>query len=420
MQASFIVLLTLYVAVIGSLGNDVLPNDAEISHVLTFLENNGDKKAAEIQQQQPELQQYITYTVVSSHEIRKGEPVPLNRIDTVFNKEPGSKKDHGEFKIIHNGNLAAKIKEFRQNNEGHTPFVVLFSHYIPCFGNKNVKYSCAEELSNFMFAQNNRSEMVIGYRATYQETIADESLRYLIADGIKVLEKREDIYTDVKTLYTIDNPNDREITILQDLLFNCLTKPPGDIRDCQRCIGGNEEEANKRIAHFVNMMTFECTKQKMSTSTRMSSLTKRNIGKCFDDYIQNSVSNDCPKCWHMVDHDDYKLFINYCRAFAFHHSNYVGYLAQPDDPYSTRWEKRQMFCQDAYRKDFAQYKKQSPAVPCALRQLDAKSMCTAIKKDVKQPEKLKLDMRDIIGESRKRKVDSPQPARKSKKVISNR
>ena len=100
-----------------------------------------------------------------------------------------------------------------------------------------MKYSCAEELSNFMFAQNSRSEMVIGYRATYPETIADESLRYLIADGIKVLEKREDIYKDVKTLYTIDNLNEREVKILQDLLFSCLTKPHGDMKDCQRCLG---------------------------------------------------------------------------------------------------------------------------------------------------------------------------------------
>ena len=365
MQASSIVLLTLCAAVIGSPGNDVLPNDAEISHVLTDLEQNGDKKAAEIQLQQPELQQYITYTVVSSHEIRKGEPIPLSRIDTVFNKEPGSKKNHGEFKIIHNGNLAAKIEEFRQNNEGHTPFVVLFSHYIPCFGNKNVKYSCAEELSNFMFAQNSRSEIVIGYRATYPETIADESLRYLIADGIKVLEKRENIYTDVKALYTIDDLNEREVTILQDLLFSCLTKPQGDIRDCKRCLGGNEEEANKRIAYFVNMMTFECTSKTISTSTRMSGFTKKDIGKCFNDYIQNNIRNDCPKCLHMVD--DYKLFINYCRAIAFHHSTYVGYLAQPYDPYSARWEKRPIFCQDAYRKDFAQYEKQRPAVSmCAV------------------------------------------------------
>ena len=155
-------------------------------------------------------------------------------------------------------------------------------------------------------------------------------------------------------------------------------------------------------------------------SARLSDSAKKAISKCFDDYIQNNIGNDCPKCWHMVDHDDYKLFINYCRAIAFHHSTYVGYLAQPYDPYSARWEKRPMFCQDAYRKDFAQYEKQRPAVPCALWQLDAKSMCTAIKKDVKQPETLRLDMRDIIGESRKRKVDSPQPARKSKKVISNR
>ena len=146
------------------------PSDAAIDKILESLEERGDAVTAVERTKIPTLKQYLTFSIVSEEEIFNEIAIPPERMITVHNVEvkpcKGTKcmKNHGEFKIIHDGTLSRKIQEFKVDKPNVKTYVVLFSYYIPCYGNGGVPYSCAEELSNFVYAQNRRLEMIVGYR----------------------------------------------------------------------------------------------------------------------------------------------------------------------------------------------------------------------------------------------------------------
>ena len=415
-----------------------LPTEKSIDQVLKWLEGIGERERDDARKSPTaaKLEQFITFTVMTSKEIHDGVQTKDDRVLTKLNVEScGGKlcrRGHGEYNIIHEGTLQRKIEEFRTINPHETPHVVLFSHFVPCYGNPGVPYSCAEELGSFVFAYGSTMKLIVGFRAIYDKTDIMKALTFMVADGITVFEKKGRDFMNVFNLYTISQLPEGD-RLLQELYFKCLhldAKIDGfdlfeSLATCKRCLGRDSKRIDELIAYNINMLTFSCTKDMSSVSAKLSRLSKKSLRKCFETSIDSNAGTDCQKCSNQELINNFKIVLKVCSSYALFYSTHVGYLYDQFNPYSTRWYVKQMFCNDAYRRDFASLSEQRPAVYCALPQLDATSFCTKLRKQRDLPNELKVQVRDIDSASRKRQLpardteneDPSSPGRKSKKDV---
>ena len=400
------------------LGNAVL-KDNSIDKVLKWLEMEGDREKEDTKTRPStvntgKLEQFITFTVMSEREINEEVQLETDQATTVLNVESCRGKlcrgGHGEFKIIYEGILQQKIAEFASQHPQEIPNIVLFSHFIPCYGNPRVQYSCAEELRNFIYAHGNTMKLIVGFRDVYNGTDKFKALPFMVADGITVFEKANEQFMNVLSLpYKIPQLPEGN-RVLQDLFFKCLHLEDtsgvsallSEFSNCKKCLGRNSKRIDEVLAYNVNMLTFRCTKDGNSVSARLGQGSKRILRKCFDQSIDSETGTDCPKCGNLNAIKNYKVFLKLCTSYAFYYSAYVGYLLDQYNPYSTQWVVKQMFCKDAYRHDFDSLSEQRPAVYCALPQLDVKNMCTKLKKRRDLEENFKTQIRDIHAASKKR------------------
>ena len=412
-----------------------LPTEKSIDQVLKWLEVIGERKRDE-ERKSPtaaKLEQFITFTVMASKEIHDGVQLKDDRVLTKLNVESCGwklcRRGHGEYNIIHEGTLQRKIEEFRSTHPHETPHVVLFSHFVPCYGNPGVPYSCAEELGSFVFAYGSTIKFIVGFRAVYEKkTDIMKALTFMVADGITVFEKKGRDFMNIFNLYTISQLPEGD-RVLQELYFKCLhldAKIDGSdlfesLTTCKRCLGCESKRIDELIAFNINMLICSCTKDMSSVSAKLSRLSKKSLRKCFETSIDSNAGTDCQKCRNKELINNFKIFLKVCSSYALLYSTHVGHLYDQFNPYSTRWHVKQMFCNDAYRHDFASLSEQRPA---ALPQLETKSFCTTLRKQRDLPNEFKVQVRDIDSASRKRQLpvkdteneDPSSPGRKIKKT----
>ncbi|KAK3095250.1 hypothetical protein FSP39_012178 [Pinctada imbricata] len=372
-----------------------------LASVFKQLEDFGEREVAEIKRTNDKFKQFIAFTVLAENEIKQRTAINDNRMHTVKNEKSSGvsnqcdgiscKTQHGEIQAIYK-NLFDLEKDKLDKGKG-MPYIVLFSHYIPCYGTREVRYSCAEELSNYVYAGSRTFKMIVVFRERYIGTDSEMSIRYMSAERISVYEKVETLkYVDVSARF----PSEailRGNAIFQKTYFDCIKDPDKAYKCHQRCIG-DEKHVDMFVAQYVNFATFECTRGKR-VSARLSDLTKKSLFECIANYIEENTGSGCRSCTrHTIN---FKYYLKVCAAFAKEYSTYIGYNKEPTNTYSQTWAVRPMFWKDAYRHDFHELPKGQRAIYCALRSFDVKSLCTKIRRD-EHPEKLKLQVRDLNTE----------------------
>jgi hypothetical protein len=374
-------------------GNAVPKQDwkpEEITKLMTLLMNYGEHKLQEynshIERKEAHVNQFLVASVLSESEMtdsRNWQHIPESitkdnaRIDVIFNDENYKKFPyrtkkplHGEvLMLLEREDLPKMIINLNEAHRNTYPFVVLYSHYIPCCDVKGVEYSCSEELANAAISNHDKYTMLVGYKELFQNTNTKKSLAFMNMGGIKLFRIENKVFQPVFTDDKIPNKQER---ILQDLFYKCLDITPAS-DEC--CIANNPDDKKKILSMYVNNVVYMCTSD--SLKSYIGKLTPANtlaIMQCMHNYVEQHTNQDCPKCAARTT----KTTIKVCALYASEFGTEIGRPSDLNNPYLPEWGKGPLVWSSLYQGYNINADVNLPQVFCLKRPNDIKTMCTKL------------------------------------------
>lgn len=364
----------MYLYLDTSSGGNKIPEYAiepeTVSNIFNLLKEIGKEELDEFKNQ------YLTVAVISKSELMNSKKWKLTdiehlknsgRVKTFLNeKKEGEKKPfHGEMRFLTDENAGMKrmiqqLKEEKGDKE--YPYIIMFSHYIPCAYIKGIDYSCSEELANI--ANTYQYKMLVGYSEVFHNTAENTSKAFLHSGSIQAFRKIAEAPGYELILYDVVKSNDESF---QRLYFNCMRNKP--ISDC--CNYDDNDTKNKVVAVFVNTVTKLCTENSQAVG-RITRRNRQTLLDCIYNYIDMSIGHDCEQCKNDID---VKFIARFC-AYAAVVQPVTLYLGVAEDMHDTTWKKFIGPWNMVYSSA-----KISPEIPCLKKDNAVGSMCTKRKQD---------------------------------------
>ena len=160
--------------------------DEDVNRIFKSLENYGNAN-----KKKDMAKQFVVLFVASIGEIRLSEDFIPQRAK-IFENDDSGEKLHGELLLLDRHEITQLAQDISQR--GNTPFIFIYSTYIPCASIKGKKFSCAEELGAYTAAYGLSNRFFVGYNTTYNGTVKEDAKQFLSNGGILVYEKQEDVY----------------------------------------------------------------------------------------------------------------------------------------------------------------------------------------------------------------------------------
>lgn len=242
---------------------------------------------------------------------------------------------HGEVRLIDFGYIGRLINNFRTDVPGTYPFLLLYSHYIPCADIPNLGYSCAEELMNYARGKQSEFGVIVGYNTTFEKTNEKCSLNLMKDGGIVAFKKLAKGGYEPTVPFSPPRKLDDNTFAFQQKLYQCMLD--GAIADC--CEGGKDEK-EKMVAYFTNKITSACT----SNSRRQRLITAGGANElrlCIGQKIRDYANGNCDKGFCVTSDITFKQIC--CLNKTLENNMWSMLLGTPDPPndlQSTHWTPR--------------------------------------------------------------------------------
>lgn len=242
---------------------------------------------------------------------------------------------HGEVQFIDFGYIGRLIKNFRTDVSGTYPFLLLYSHYIPCADIPNLGYSCAEELMNYARGRQSEFGVIVGYSKPFINTNEKCSLNLMKKGGIVAFQKLANTHYEMTVPFSPPQELDDNTFAFQQKLYQCMLD--GAIADC--CEGGKDEK-EKMVAYFTNKITSACT----SNSRRQRLITAGGANElrlCIGQKIKDNANGNCDEGFCVTSDKPLKQIC--CLNKTLENNMWSMLLGTPDPPndlQSTHWTPR--------------------------------------------------------------------------------
>lgn len=365
-------------------------NSNDVTKLMNLLMKYGEKKLQEVRTQRNDenISQYLVASVLSKTEIMESknwESLPDSitkdnrRVVTIVNDKnyknfpfKTKKPLHGEvLLLLDRQDLPSMINNLKEEQNNAYPYVVLYSHYIPCCDIENIEYSCAEELAAAAISNHGKYTMLVGYNTVFSKTNPDKARKFMSKGGIKLFMSENGVFNpDYKEF---DNTEKKPDRLLQQLFYECLDNAPISETCCT--VGNNRKEDKQKIlAMYINNVVFKCTTNKPLKSYigKLTPALRLAIMQCIHNYADQHTREDCPYCPAKTTIYSIKV----CALFASAFGTEIGRPSNLNDPYQPGWVKGRSHWGSLYEGYNVDADKNRPAVFCLKKVNSIKSLCT--------------------------------------------
>lgn len=260
-----------------------------------------------------------------------------NRVKFYLNKKfPGKLNEssphkdpniHGEVIFLYLDDNAPQKLEAMLPNQGHSkglPYLIFFSHYIPCACVKNCNFHCSEELGHAARRYKNKYKILVAYIRPFKLTNESAAEDFMKRGGIYMYKYIKGLFRPLQYVPYIEK-NYKPSDIFQNNLRDLLVQSP-----VAQCTPENVNDRKRIAVAFINIATRGCFED--SDRNYFGRLTKLNdnyLYECLRRYIYNAIGNDCDRLGKSLP-DIRDLFIG-ALDNALRQSARIGYPRMEDD-----------------------------------------------------------------------------------------